>query len=140
MTRAELEQAGKLEIMVLAACVLERAAEQCETGWCQHVMGKDEHGVPSGANGATTICWCASGALIVATHRIVGSGASASLWIGVEWETTRAVERAIKARWPYYDEPINAIPTWNDEPARTKAEVVETLNVAAQELRGWLAS
>ena len=36
MTRAELEQAGKLEIMVLAACVLERAAEHCETGWCQH--------------------------------------------------------------------------------------------------------
>ena len=140
MTRAEMVKNGTLEHFVYAACVLERAAEYCEGGWCQHSMGRDENDKPTGATGVTTICWCASGALICATHRIVGTGAGAALWNGVEWETTRAVERAIKARWPYYDEPINAIPTWNDAPGRTQAEVVETLNVAAQELRGWLAS
>ena len=141
MTRAELEQAGKLEIMVYAACVLERAAEHCGSGWCQRVMGTDENGKPSGAAGATTICWCASGAVLCAMNRIVGTAARAVLWNGVDWESMRALERAIKARWPAYDDHIgDLIPTWNDAPERTQGEVVATLNVAARELRGWLAA
>ena len=140
MTRAELIENGTLEIIVYAACVLERAAEYCEGGWCQQVMGKDENGKPSGATGVTTICWCASGALICAMHRIVGTAASVALWNGVDWETQKAVERAIKARWPAYDDLLDLIPFWNDKPYRTQTEVVETLNAAAQELRGWLAA
>ena len=40
-----------------SACVLERAAEYCEGGWCQHSMGRDANDKPTGATGATTICW-----------------------------------------------------------------------------------
>ena len=141
MTRAELIENGTLEIIIYAACVLERAAEYCGTGWCQHVMGRDENRKPSGATGVTTICWCASGALICARHRIVGTAARAALWNGVDWESMRALERAIRARWPAYDDHIgDLIPTWNDKPERTQAEVVATLGAAAQELRGWLAA
>ena len=139
MTRAELIENGTLEIIVNTACVLERAAEHCEGGWCQQVMGKDENGTPSGANGDATICWCASGAIIHAMHRIVGTAASAALWNGTEWEATQAVERAIRESWPdtsAYD----VIPTWNDRPERTQAEVIATLGAAAQELRGWLGA
>ena len=141
MTQAELKQAGKLEIMVYSACVLERAAEYCGSGWCQHVMGRDENGKPSGANSNHTVCWCASGACLCAKSRIVGPAARAVLWNGVDWESMRALERAIRARWPAYDDHIgDLIPTWNDDPVRTQGEVVATLNVAARELRGWLAA
>ena len=140
MTRAELENNGAMERTVYAACVLERAAEYCDGGWTQGRFAEDEKGMACGATHINATCWCASGACLCAMHRIVGTAASAALWNGAEWESRTALERAIRSRWPFYDEPIDLIPTWNDAPGRTQAEVVETLNVAAQELRGWLAS
>ena len=139
MTRAELIENGTLEIIVYAACVLERAAEYCEGGWCQSSNACDSHGQACGATYLHATCWCASGAIISAMHGIVGTAAASALWNGVDWEANHAVERTIRESWPdtsVYD----SIPTWNDKPERTQAEVVATLGAAAQELRGWLAA
>ena len=139
MKRAELEANGTLEIIVYAACVLERAAEYCDGGWCRTTLACNEHGRACGATDIDATCWCASGAIICAMHRIVGTAASAGLWTGTEWEATQAVERAIRESWPDTTA-FDTIPTWNDRPERTQAEVVATLGCAAQELRGWLAA
>ena len=139
MTREELEKDGTLEIVVYTACVLERAAEYCEGGWCQSSNACDEQGKPCGATNIDATCWCASGAITCAMHRIVGTAAWTALWNGVDWHSGQALLRAILEEWPDSSQ-YESIPTWNDKPERTQAEVVATLGVAAQELRGWLAA
>ena len=123
----------------LAASVLEAAGAYCANGWTQGIYARDDRGQGCGATCSGAACWCASGAITLAMHRVVGTGASARLWDAALWETQAALKRAIFARWPDTDD-CDSIIVWNDARERTQAEVVATFQHAGGELRGRAAA
>ena len=114
----------------LAASVLEAAGAYCNHGWTQGIYARDENGKGCGTTAAGAVCWCASGALTKALHRVVGTAASARLWDAALREADAAMKRAIFARWPTTGD-NDSIIVWNDAKERTQADVVATFHNAA---------
>ena len=123
----------------LAASVLEAAGAYCDNGWTQGIYARDDRGQGCGATCIDAACWCASGAITLAMHRVVGTAASARLWNTALGEAEATLKRAIFARWPDTGD-CDSIIVWNDATGRTQAEVVATFHHAAGELRARLAA
>ena len=123
----------------LAASVLEAAGAYCDNGWTQDIYARDDRGRGCGATCIDAACWCASGAITLAMHRVVGTAASARLWNTALGEAEATLKRAIFARWPDTGD-CDSIIVWNDATGRTQAEVVATFHHAVGELRERLAA
>lgn len=99
------------------ASILNAAADICERGWAQRAWARDRQGAKVGGASVTAVCWCAGDAIFQAAKVIAPQG-----YFGAVQTACRALRRHINAN----------IATWNDAPARTQAEVVETLREAAR--------
>ena len=91
------------------------AGKLIEKGWCQGTFAKSAEGVHVQLHSADAACWCSAGALLksypdkrqaeVAFNKLICEVAS-------------------------YDEDPFGITDWNDDPARTKEEVLEVFRKA----------
>lgn len=103
-----------------AGKVLADAAYLLETrGWTQHVFGRDKAGYEVAEYALSeAACLCAIGAIAVAVGRMPDV-----TWDGtVAEEATDLLAKHIGTRW---------IPGWNDEPGRTREEVIGAFRGAA---------
>jgi hypothetical protein len=100
-----------------AADVLERAASRLEKpgAWIQGDLAQSSYGNVIGPTAPGARCWCALGSLD-AEDSDRGGAFQLANW-------------ALSAR-------VGSVPTWNDAPERTQAEVVAELRAAAADLRG----
>ena len=115
MSVIERERVEAPQRVVTEADVLERAADLLEEfGWCQGGTAFDANGVLTYALAKNAVSFCAGGAIIRASVDLglVGNGS-----------------------WDLVPRSLSGIPSWNDDPGRTKTEVVARLREAAARAR-----
>jgi hypothetical protein len=104
--------------------VLSKAADLIEPpgAWTQGTWARDDTGATDPVEGA--VCWCAYGAI----YQVCGT------WHSSECNAAmRILARAL--RIPQTDA-MGSIGLWNDQSARTQAEVVKALRAAAELANG----
>jgi hypothetical protein len=103
------------------ADVLDRAADLIlQKGWTQEVHARDESGDSDFVTADSAVCFCALGAISAA----YGSDPSDETGVDAQFHLRKVL--------PAYA----SIPDWNDDPVRTKDEVVAKLREAAALTRG----
>lgn len=100
--------------------LLQRARLNVMDGWCQHVYYKDALGRPCGMGQAS--CYCAMGALVQASCGYGDTFATHSF--------SRAARMLQDQVTKLEGNGLVNVQQWNDEPGRTKQEVVELYNKA----------
>ena len=147
MTPETIEQLREsVEKDLLAARLLDTAALFIVRGWCRFNMARNERGDDVQATDAAACRWCASGALTAAQAQLRLT--CASIYGGMVWDAKReplgqsASSRARGALAEHlkqhHTEPGRFTPgltQWNDDGARTKAQVIFAFRDAAGSLR-----
>jgi hypothetical protein len=95
--------------------VLYRAAELVERGWTQGTFARDSEGLPTQSADIDAVVFCAAGAICCAGDRFTSLGTHSEL----------TLRRHLQSD----------VPTWNDTPGRTAAEVAAKLREAARGYR-----
>lgn len=117
---------------------LEQARVLVENGWCQGSSAKTSDGRSCFASDGLAVQFCADGAVVRATwpwHE----EESEDLW-HVTWACWDYLGAAIREMygWDMSEHPVpwQIIHDWNDEPERTKAEVLAVYDRAIELARG----
>ncbi|GGB14780.1 hypothetical protein GCM10011380_00230 [Sphingomonas metalli] len=102
----------------MVADVLDAAADLLtpEGAWTQDTVYRDRYGNPAGDTRGPAVCWCAVGAICEVN-------------IGYAMKACEAAEVGLPVTAPGALRPLSA---WNDDRARTQAEVIAKLREAAQ--------
>lgn len=110
---------------------LKQARELVRNGWCQMDAAKNSHGQGVYASSDDAAQFCISGAVARATWPWEDD--DGHLW-EVTQECFKLLARAVREQgWDMSEQPVwQAINEWNDEPARTKQEVVELFDRALE--------
>lgn len=95
--------------------ILAKAADLIEaTGWVQEHCAVDSHGWGIGLHSEEAVAFCMLGAI----RKVIGEDKHLRIEIG----PLRMFEACFK----------ESMPGWNDEPGRTKVEVVQALRLVAR--------
>ena len=105
--------------------ILERAAALVRVGWTQMAFARDAEGRICGESDDVACQWCMTGALERAIEAVPGVAPSLA-----QANAYGAVCTAIRRCESIPSEAAVRIPTWNDQPGRTKGEVLAVLRTA----------
>lgn len=100
---------------------LTRVRRLIESGWTRGAWARTESGSPCWEDNTNAVCWCLSGAV----QKVFSGDESTQTRI----DLTRALVRNLPAG--FWD-----IPAWNDEPGRTKEEVLALIDKTIEGLPG----
>lgn len=109
--------------MRLVADILERAKGYVERGWCQGSSATNEQGEVVNPFHPSACCWCAQGAVNAAAFEF-----RLESWFESAVTSLRKELRILGVENP-------SIPRWNDDPFRTKQEVLDLFDRAIQRLK-----
>jgi len=101
-----------------AAAILTRSRDLITRGWTRGAEARDSAGAEVDPWSADACHWSLLGALV----------AAADLAADPDAASLRRLRQALGALAEVIEEPLLA--TWNDDPCRTQAEVIETLDAA----------
>ena len=123
--------ASTIQLGLDGSQTLRYARKLIKHGWIQHFMSEDKHGNEVWPWETTAVCWCATGAVDAVMPRPCAD---------------EDYDHVIKALYDVTnnDEPIpegmdalSMVQHWNDQPERTKDEVLAAYDEAIELLEHW---
>lgn len=114
-----------------AADVLEAAARILSGGWTTGAMARDSNGLPIHATSPYAVCWCASGAIVLASFRMFPMGGvtqhractdAGALLLAYVRNLARAGD-------------LISVAEWNDTAGRQRADVTDACLRVCERIR-----
>jgi hypothetical protein len=100
--------------------ILKNARTLIEKGWCQGAWARNKKGKPVQWDNSAAASWCLRGAI----HKGAAEASSRDTA-----GATVTIERILRDRFHV----IDGLTWWNDDPKRTKKDVLKALDIAIKE-------
>ncbi len=124
-----------LEVNDKAAALLERAAVFVGIGWTQGAAARNDAGVPVSPTAPDAWCWCATGALLIASYRVGLLKLSGGDETAVRRAACAVLEKLIRETTGLPEDRGGVIAYWNDLDGQRQADVKDALIRAARTLK-----
>ena len=124
-----------LQINDKAVALLERAAVFVGIGWTQGAAARNAASAPVSATATEAVCWCATGALLIASYRVGLLKLSGGDETAVRRAAKDALEKLIRGYTGLTPDRGGLIAYWNDLDGQRQANVKDALIRAARTLK-----